>query len=482
MPGAMRSRNSRRDAPAAKYFSKSWPVSAVDCAWRGVNPSYFQVLSADEPVLPATAKTDEAGASFAARIEELERENERWREQLRQQAAVAYGLNAAREQAEAANRLKGEFLANVSHDIRTALGGIMGLTSLLVDTPLNEEQRHLVQMAYRSGDGLITLLNDLLDFSKIEAGCLALDVTDFNVREELQFAFELHAAQAKRKGLEFILDLDPSLPTALRGDPLRLRQMVLNLVGNAVKFTERGGVLLRVRYEAGVPEGRLRCEITDTGVGISLATQSTLFRPFAQAEASTSRNFGGTGLGLAICKRLAELMRGDIGVRSAPGVGSTFWFTVAMAEVGVSEVPAGAPAVSLEGRSVLIVDPHAGCRHGLADLCGAWKMNCEVADSAAMALAQLRWARQRGGRYDVVMMEHLMPGIDGLELARRISSDPEISGPTLVLLSAGGACPPAPELAKCGIIAGEAKPVRPEKLRQTLSQALAQKTQTRGAM
>ena len=449
---------------------------------RDVNPSYFQVLSADEPFLPATGKTDGTVASLTARIEALERENERWRDQLRQQAAVAYGLNAAREQAEAANRLKGEFLATVSHDIRTALGGMMGLTSLLGDTPLTDEQRHLVQMAYRSGDGLITLLNDLLDFSKIEAGCLALDVTDFNVREELQFAFELHAAQAKRKGLEFVLDLDPALPAALRGDPLRLRQMVLNLVGNAVKFTERGGVLLRVRYEAGVPEGRLRCEVTDTGVGISLAAQAILFRPFVQAEAATSRSFGGTGLGLAICKRLAELMRGDIGVRSAPGVGSTFWFTVAMAEVVLSPASAGEPAVSLEGRSVLIVDPHAGCRHGLADLCGAWKMNCEVADSAAMALAQLRWAKQRGVRYDVVMMEHLMPGMDGLELARRIAADPEIAGPALVMLSAGGTAPSVEEMAQCGIVAGEPKPVRPEKLRRTLSQALAQKTPARGAM
>ncbi|WP_438480973.1 ATP-binding protein [Oleiharenicola lentus] len=438
-----------------------------------MNPSYFQVLFGDESAFSSISRLAGVDCSQAARIDALESENTRLREQLRQQAFLATGLTAAREKAETVSRNKGEFLANVSHEIRTAVSGVIGLANLLHDSLLNDEQRDLVQTMCRSGEGLVTLMNDLLDFSKIEAGCLALEVIDFNVREELQLALELQASQAARKGLKLVMHLDPEVPAALRGDPLRLRQMVLNLMSNAVKFTECGGVVLRMRYEPGEPQGRLRCEITDTGIGIPPAAQAKLFQPFVQADAATSRRFGGTGLGLAICKRLAELMRGEIGVRSAPGVGSVFWFSVEMAEVTSPEASAAVAWLPLAGRSVLIVDPHAGCRNGLADLCTAWEMKCEVADSSEMALIHLRQATQIGTRYDAVMFENRMPGTDGLEFARTIAADSEISGTALVMLTAGAKCPSAHELEACGITACESKPVRPEKLRHTLGRALA---------
>jgi signal transduction histidine kinase/CheY-like chemotaxis protein len=353
---------------------------------------------------------------------------------------LAKSLQVQIDALKAANRAKSEFLANMSHEIRTPMNGVLGMTELLLDTGLTETQRRYAQTVHHSGESLLHIINDILDFSKIEAGKMELDTVDFNVRETAEEVAELLAGRAHAKGLELLCDIDDDVPALVGGDSGRLRQVLMNLVGNAVKFTERGEVAVTVKR---APTGKvlapagscvLLFSVRDSGIGIDPEARSRLFKAFVQADGSTTRRFGGTGLGLVICKQLVEMMGGEIDIESRPGEGSTFWFTATLA---VAEV-AGAlpePAKNLAGQRVLIVDDNPANCAILARYVSGWGMANEAADRGERALTMLRAAAARGTPYDVALIDMKMPGMNGMELGKAIGTDRALAKTRLIMLS-----------------------------------------------
>ena len=404
----------------------------------------------------------------------LEASNAALQDEIRRRVAVEHDLKRAKNAAEDADRAKSAFLANMSHEIRTPMNGVIGMANLLLSSALNSEQRDLAETLCQSSEALLTIINDILDFSKIEAGRLVLEAIDFDLAEHLELALDLHADAAARKSLELVMHIDSGVPARVRGDPVRLRQIVLNLVSNAVKFTAQGEVVLRVLLVAsrqGVTE--LRFEVSDTGIGIPVDVQAALFQPFVQADSSTTRRFGGSGLGLAICKRLVELMQGAIGLQSVAGKGSTFWFTAVM-DAPLEPTPALslAPA-ELSRHHALIVDDNATNRKLLIHLCTGWRLKQRAVDGALAAMDELVSAAKAGRPFDLVILDHHMPDIDGLGLAERIHGESMIPTPTLVLLTSRGERLQKAQMARYGLAACELKPLHPEKLRNTLGRVMA---------
>jgi PAS domain S-box-containing protein len=454
--------------PAGRLIPPGRPddlAAALERLGHGGRPERYETLrvradgTAVEVALTLSATRDTTGAIAGAST--IARD-------ISERKRLEADLSAARDDALEAARLKSEFLAIMSHEIRTPLNGVIGMTSLLLETPLAGEQREYAETIRRSSDALLAVINDILDFSKIEAGKLELEVLDFDLVAAVEEAVELLAERADAKGLELAILVEPDVPPAVRGDRDRLRQILVNLLANAVKFTDRGEVVVVVqtaRDPAGAP--LVRFEVTDTGVGIAAEAQARLFASFTQANASTTRTHGGTGLGLAIAKRLVELLGGDIGVDSELGKGATFWFTARLPEASAVDAPD--VAEDLSGLDVLVVDDNATNRRILSLTLSRWGMRPATADGAAAALDLLRRAAAAGRPFPLVLLDFLMPTTDGVELARSITADPALRGCRMVLLTSTGHRPPADLTTSAGIAASLAKPVRTAALRECIA-------------
>ncbi len=450
----------RRDDLSTVAIEKRYIKKNGDLLWVNVTAS----------TMPDTAQEGLVALGIVEDITERKQTEEALQETNRRlEAAIAEAKKMA-AQAEMANRAKSEFLANMSHEIRTPMNGVIGMTGLLLETELTEEQRRYADTVRSSAESLLGLINDLLDFSKIEAGKLDLEILDFDLHDMLDDFGATLAMRAHRKGLELVCSAEPDVPTLLRGDPGRLRQVLTNLADNAIKFTPRGEVTIRVSLESETEEAALlRFSVRDTGVGIPREKIGLLFEKFSQVDTSTTRQYGGTGLGLAISKQLVELMEGEIGAESEKGCGSQFWFTARLGKQPETAYAKTDPPADLRGVRVLVVDDNVTNRQILTTRLTAWGMRPSETEDGPEALQTLHRALEEKDPFRVAMIDMQMPGMDGDALGRVIQANPRLAALQMVMMTSLGVRGDARRFAQIGFAAYLTKPIRHQELKEVLA-------------